>query len=167
MGGKLTQTSGERTRLTFSFRGRFAKPLKENTKRKVRDREGAIGPSRTGISTRGARALPRNHAFTCAERPIDPRTKYKTEASANTIPVTKNSRSVALARIQTIARIASAGTIFIPGKLNGLPSERTSRCTKNQQAAQQSRYINNPATFESTASFSNVPLIDSAKASVA
>src|SRR5207244_2144213 len=54
MAEKLTQTSGERTRLTFSFRGRFAKPLKGNTKRKVRDREGAIGPSRTGTSTPGA-----------------------------------------------------------------------------------------------------------------
>src|SRR5438067_12861538 len=66
-----------------------------------------------------------------------------------------------------MARIASAGTIFIPGKLNGLPSERTSRCTKPQQAAQQSRYINKTATSERTASLSNVPLIDSANASPA
>src|SRR5216117_4454605 len=51
MGGKLTQTSGERTRLRFLFRGRFAKPLMENTKRKVRDHEGSIGASRTGPST--------------------------------------------------------------------------------------------------------------------
>src|SRR6266550_8021452 len=93
--------------------------------------------------------------------------KYTIEASTSTIPVTTNSRSVAWARIQMIARIARAGTIFIPGKLKGSPSERTFRCTKNQQAAQQSRYINNTATFESTASFSNVPLIDSANASTA
>src|SRR5262245_62751507 len=64
-----------------------------------------------------------------------------------------------------MARIASAGTIFIPGKLNGSPSERTSRWTKTQQAAQQSRYINKTATFERTASFSNVPLIESTNAS--
>src|SRR4029077_2427304 len=84
--------------------------------------------------------------------------------SASTIPVTINSRAVAWVRIQTIAIIASAGTIFIPGKLKGSPSERTSRCTRNQQAAQQSRYINRTATFESTASFSNVPLTDNANA---
>src|ERR1043166_9865859 len=66
-----------------------------------------------------------------------------------------------------MARIASAGTIFIPGKSKGLPSERTSRCTKTQQAAQQSRYINKTATFERTASFSNVPLIESTNASAA
>ena len=66
-----------------------------------------------------------------------------------------------------IAMIASAGTIFIPGKLNGSPSERTFRSTNTQQAAQQSRYISNTATFESTANRSKVPLIDSAKASVA
>src|SRR6478752_9533239 len=66
-----------------------------------------------------------------------------------------------------MARIASAGTIFIPGKLNGLPSERTSRCTRTQQAAQQSRYINRTATFERTASRSNVPLIESKNASAA
>src|SRR4029450_1604900 len=63
-----------------------------------------------------------------------------------------------------MARIANAGTIFIPGKLNGLPSERTSRWIKTQQAAQQSRYINKTATFERTASFSNGPLIESANA---
>src|SRR6266481_5729394 len=66
-----------------------------------------------------------------------------------------------------MARIASAGTTFIPGKLNGSPSERTSRCTRTQQAAQQSKYINKTATFERTASFSNVPLIDSKNASAA
>src|SRR5438552_3048156 len=93
--------------------------------------------------------------------------KYTIEASASTIPVTTNSRAVACARIQMIARIASAGTIFIPGKLKGSPSERTSRCTRNQQAAQQSKYINRTATFERTASFSKEPVIDSAKASVA
>ena len=62
-----------------------------------------------------------------------------------------------------MARIASAGTIFIPGKLKGGPSERTSRWIKTQQAAQQSIYINKTAIFESTASFSNVPLTDSTK----
>src|SRR5437667_434611 len=44
---------------------------------------------------------------------------------------------------------------------------RTPRCTKTQQAAQQSRYINRTATFERTASLSNVPLIDSTNASAA
>src|SRR5204863_5145437 len=100
-------------------------------------------------------------------RARDFRTKYNAEASASTIAVTINSRAVACARIQMIAMIASAGTIFIPGKLNGSPSERTSRCTKTQQAAQQSRYINKTATFERTASRSNVPLIESANASAA
>src|SRR5215467_6883618 len=66
-----------------------------------------------------------------------------------------------------MATIASAGTIFIPGKLKGSPSERTSRWIKTQQAAQQSRYINKTATFERTASFSNVPLTESINASVA
>src|SRR5438034_7053684 len=33
---------------------------------------------------------------------------------------------------------AKAGTIFIPGKLKGAPSERTLRSTRNHQAAQQS-----------------------------
>src|SRR5207249_7499565 len=100
-------------------------------------------------------------------RATDFRTKYNAEASASTIAVTINSRAVACARIQMIAMIASAGTIFIPGKLNGSPSDRTSRCTRIQQPAQQSRYINNTATFESTASCSKVPLSDSAKAIVA
>src|SRR6478752_2327158 len=57
---------------------------------------------------------------------------------------------------------------LIPGKLKGCaPSARTSRCTKNQHAAQQSRYIRRTATLESTASFSNVPVMDRAKASTA
>src|SRR5438094_9856314 len=98
-------------------------------------------------------------------RATDFRTKYNAEASASIIAVTINSRAVACARIQMIAMIASAGTIFIPGKLNGSPSDRTSRCTKIQQAAQQSRYISSTATLESTASCSNVPLIESANAS--
>src|SRR4030095_8245895 len=97
-----------------------------------------------------------------------PRTRYRTDATANTTPVTTNSRAVAWTRIQRIATIASAGTMFIPGKLKGgAPSARTSRCTNTQQAAQQSRYINNTATLESTANFSKVPLIDSKKASAA
>src|SRR6059058_727166 len=95
------------------------------------------------------------------------RTKYRIDAAARTMAVTSNSRIVAWAKIQIIVTIASAGTSFIPGKLKGSPSERTSRCTKNQQAAQQSKYINRTATFESTVSFSKVPVIDSAKASVA
>src|SRR5262245_14543634 len=95
------------------------------------------------------------------------RIKYKTDDSTSTIPVTRNSRIEACVRIQTMARIASAGTIFIPGKLNGLPSERTSRWIKAQQAAQQSRYINRTATFERTASRSNVPLTESTNASAA
>src|SRR5215472_8763337 len=68
-----------------------------------------------------------------------------------------------------MARIANAGTIFIPWKLNPdrSGSERTSRCTNTQQAAQQSKYINRTATFESTASFSKVPLIESTNASAA
>src|SRR6266550_6855708 len=107
-----------------------------------------------------------NQAFMLSERPTNLRVKYKIDASTNTIPVTRNSRAVACARIQMIATIASAGTIFIPGKLKGSPSERTLRCTNTQQAAQQSRYISNTATFESTASFSNVPLIESTNASV-
>src|SRR5215467_14615140 len=98
---------------------------------------------------------------------MDLRTKYKIDESTSTIPVTRNSRTVACVRIQIMAIIASAGTIFIPGNLNGSPSERTSRCTKIQQAAQQSRYISNTATFESTASFSNVPLIESTNAMAA
>src|SRR5438874_7395074 len=117
-----------------------------------------------------AERLPYNdntHTFARSGRATNLRTKYTTDARASTIPVTRNSRTVACARIQTIATIASAGTIFIPGKLKGAPSERTSRCTRIQQLAQQSRYINNTATFESTASFSKVPLIDSAKARVA
>src|SRR5205085_2200738 len=95
------------------------------------------------------------------------RTKYKTEASARTIAFTSNSHSVACARIQMMAIMARAGTICMPGKLNGCPSARTARCTKNQQAAQQRRYIRRTATFESTASFSNVPVVDKAKASTA
>jgi hypothetical protein len=47
------------------------------------------------------------------------RTRYTIDASASTIPVTINSRAVAWARIQIIAMIASAGIIFIPGKLKG------------------------------------------------
>src|SRR5262249_57228587 len=95
------------------------------------------------------------------------RMTYTIDASASTIPVTTNSRAVACARIQMIATIASAGTIFMPGKLKGSPSERTPRCTKTQQPAQQSRYINNTATFESTASCSKEPESDSANATVA
>src|SRR6266850_2295652 len=98
---------------------------------------------------------------------VDLRMKYTIDASTSTIPVTTNSRTVAWARIQRMARMASAGTIFIPGKLNGSPSERTSCCTKVQQAAQQRKYISKTATFESTASCSKVPLSDSANASVA
>src|SRR5436189_190217 len=87
---------------------------------------------------------------------------------ASTIAFTSNSHSVACARIQMIAMMATAGITFIPGKLKGLAvSARTSRCTKNQQAAQQSRYIKRTATLESTASFSNVPETDKAKANVA
>src|SRR5437773_5486430 len=100
-------------------------------------------------------------------RATDFRTKYNAEASASTIAVTINSRAVACARIQMIAMIASAGTIFIPGKLNGSPSERTSCCTKIQQAAQQRKYISKTAIFESTASCSKVQLSDSSNASVA
>src|SRR5436190_18575187 len=117
-----------------------------------------------------AERLPYNdntHAFARSGRATNLRTKYITDARASTIPVTANSRAVACARIQMIATIASAGTTFIPGKLKGSPSERTLRCTNTQQAAQQSRYISNTATFESTASFSNVPLIESTNASVA
>ena len=44
------------------------------------------------------------------------------------MPVTTNSRAVACVKIQMMATIASAGTIFIPGKLKGwAPSARTSR----------------------------------------
>src|SRR5437763_6840775 len=117
-----------------------------------------------------AERLPYNdntHAFARPGRATNLRTKYITDARASTIPVTAHSRAVACARIQKIATIASAGTIFMPGKLKGWPSDRTSRCTRIQQAAQQSRYINNTATFESTASCSNVPLSDNAKASAA
>jgi hypothetical protein len=57
------------------------------TPEKVRDREGAIA------STRGARA-PQNYAAR-SERPINVRTKYKIDESASTIPVTRNSRTVA------------------------------------------------------------------------
>src|SRR6266567_2270428 len=97
-----------------------------------------------------------------------PRIRYTIEASASTIPVTTNSRAVAWARIHRIARIASAGTIFMPTKLKGrAPSARTSRRINTQHAAQQSKYINKTATFESTASFSKVPLIDSANARIA
>src|SRR5882724_11326648 len=96
------------------------------------------------------------------------RRKEKTDATASTIPFTSNSHGVACLRIQMMATIASAGTIFILGKLKGgAPSARTSRCTKNQHAAQQSRYIRRTATLESTASFSNVPVMDRAKASTA
>src|SRR5436190_9930064 len=96
------------------------------------------------------------------------RRKKKTDATASTIPFTSNSHAVACVRIQMMATIASAGTIFIPGKLKGCaPSARTSRCTKNQHAAQQSRYIRRTATLESTASFSNVPVMDRVKASTA
>jgi hypothetical protein len=68
-----------------------------------------------------------------------------------------------------IAIIASAGTIFAPGKSNPAVAEsaRTSRWTKTQQAMQQRVYINKTATLESTANCSNVPLIDKAKAATA
>src|SRR6266550_350408 len=100
---------------------------------------------------------------------VNRRRKYKADAITSTIPFTANSHAVACARIQMIAAMASAGTTFMPGKLNPAlaGSARTSRCTKNQHAAQQSRYISRTATLESTASFSNVPVIDKAKASTA
>src|SRR5207302_942207 len=119
-----------------------------------------------------AERLPYNSnsdALARSEREMNFRTRYTIDASTSTIPVTTNSRAVACARIQMIAIIASAGTIFIPGKLNpdSSGSERTSCCTKIQQAAQQRKYISKTATFESTASCSKVPLSDSANASVA
>src|SRR6059058_4507946 len=160
MFGKVLKVLGS-ARASRGCFGALAEILEQkDRKAKVRNREGAIA------STRGACA-PQIHVFARSERAIDVRTKYTIDASASTIPVTTNSRAVACLRIQKIARIASAGTIFMPGKLKGSPSERTSRCTKTQQPAQQSRYINNTATFESTASCSKVPLSDSAKASVA
>src|SRR5438874_774653 len=88
-------------------------------------------------------------------------------ATASTAAVTANSRRVACARIQRIATIASAGTIFMPGKLKGGPSACTSRRIKIQQLAQQRKYISNTATFESTASASNVDVTEKANASAA
>src|SRR5207237_9941047 len=68
------------------------------------------------------------------------------------------------AKITIMARTASIGKIFAPGKEKGGASVRTSRSTKNQQAAQQRRYIMRTATLESTASPSNVPVMERAKA---
>src|SRR5437868_4382873 len=99
---------------------------------------------------------------------VNRRRKYKADAITSTIPFTANSHAVACARIQMIATMASAGTIFMPEKLKGwTPSARTSRCTKNQQEAQQSRYIRRTETLESTASLSNVPEMEMAHASMA
>src|SRR5262245_61317829 len=138
------------------------------------------GASPAQLMTRQAERLPYNsktHACARPERTMDRRSKYKADAATRTTAASRRparvsfpvelSLSADCPKIQTMARIASAGTIFIPGKLNGSPSERTSRWIKAQQAAQQSRYINRTATFERTASRSNVPLTESTNASAA
>jgi hypothetical protein len=84
-----------------------------DTAAKGRNREGAI------TSTRGA-CTPRIQSLRSASFDRnDFRTRYRTDAIASTIPLTANSRIVACVRIQMIAAIASAGTIFAPGKLKG------------------------------------------------
>src|SRR5438067_809021 len=140
-----------------------------STPNKVRDREAAI------TSTRDACA-PQNYAFARPERATNFRRTYKTDAMMRTIVASRKPARVsaptelslndACPRIQRIAAMASMGTIFIPGKLNPDPSVFMwmSRCTRNQQAAQQSRYINSTATLERTASCSKVPVMDKAKA---
>src|SRR5207237_9517845 len=76
------------------------------------------------------------------------RIKYTTDASASKIPFTANSRTVACERIQTIATMARAGAIFMPGQLNGCASERISRVTKSENPAQHRMYINRTATLD-------------------
>src|ERR1700730_16780932 len=117
--------------------------------------------------TNGIRRVDRRIPLTkpyAAARLVKRRAEDNDDAIASTIPFTANSHAVAGARLQSMAIMARAGTIFMPGKLKGGPSARTSRCTKNQQAAQQSRSIRRTAMLESTASFSNVPVVDKAKA---